>query len=148
MAAEQGAMGMRKMRKAYYIDRSYASGPYRKPAWERMPGIYTSKILATKQIAKYKRMGKYQKDRSEFYIDFDWVPLKSNAPRGAVRIYDNILSIEAEKGNDSLWPGELFRHDFKAKKGKAAIYGLPDGSILIKGNKRLWKRFNYPERRR
>jgi hypothetical protein len=70
---------------------------------------------------------------------------RTNPPRGAVRIYDNILAIEAEKGNDSLWPGELFRHDFKAKKGKAAIYGLPDGSILIKGNKRLWKRFNYPK---
>lgn len=70
---------------------------------------------------------------------------KPNPPRGAVRIYDNILAIEAVKGDDSLWPRELFRHDFKAKKGKAAIYGLPDGSILIKGNKRLWKRFNYPK---
>lgn len=69
---------------------------------------------------------------------------KNNPPRGAVRIYDNILAIEAKKGKNSMWPNELFRHNFKAKKGKAAIYGLPDGSLLIKGKKKLWKKFNYP----
>jgi hypothetical protein len=69
--------------------------------------------------------------------------LKSNPPDGAVKIYDNILAIEAEKGYDSMWPNEKFRHDFKQDKGKAFVFGLPDGSLLIKGNKRLWKEFDY-----
>ena len=58
------------------------------------------------------------------------------------RIYENALAIEAEKGKDSLWPGEKFRHDFK--KG-AIIEGMPDGSIRIKHRKgkRLWKKFDY-----
>jgi hypothetical protein len=60
-----------------------------------------------------------------------------------VRIYDNIIAIEARKGNDSLWTGENFRHEFKTSKGKASVYGLRDGSILIKGKKRLWKNFKY-----
>ncbi|HDK42883.1 MAG TPA: hypothetical protein ENG87_05870 [Candidatus Pacearchaeota archaeon] len=60
-----------------------------------------------------------------------------------VKIYDDILSIEAVKGNNSLWSNENFRHDFRDEKGKAAVYGLPDGSILIKGKKKLWKNFDY-----
>lgn len=74
-----------------------------------------------------KKLGKYMK----------------NPPRGAVEIYDDILAIEAQKGKSSLWPNENFRHDFKARKGKASIFGLPDGSLLVKGKKRLWKKFKY-----
>ncbi len=69
--------------------------------------------------------------------------LKKNPPASAVKIYDDILAIEAKKGQESLWPEENFRHDFKAKKGKAAIFGMPDGSLLVKGQKRLWKKFKY-----
>ncbi len=69
----------------------------------------------------------------------------NNPPRGAVKIYDNVLAIEAQKGHSSMWPGEEFRHDFKKSKGKACVYGLPDGSLLIKGKKRLWKNFNYAQ---
>ena len=58
-----------------------------------------------------------------------------------VKIYDNITAIEARKGHDSFCPGEIFRHDFKRSRGKASIYGLPDGSLLIKGKKKLWKNF-------
>ncbi len=57
------------------------------------------------------------------------------------KIYDNILAIEARKGKDSHWPEESFRHDFS--KDKTSVYGLKDGSLLIKGNKPLWKNFNY-----
>jgi len=67
-------------------------------------------------------------------------PTKTNKPV-LVKIYDNIEAIEARKGTDSLWPNEKFRHDFKGKH--AAVYGLPDGSLLIKGKKRLWKKFKY-----
>jgi hypothetical protein len=72
-------------------------------------------------------------------------PKKTNQdiPEGAVKIYDNVHAIEAKKGRDSLWPEQNFRHDFNEKKGDAAIYGLKDGSILIKGRKRLWNNFNY-----
>ena len=69
--------------------------------------------------------------------------MMSNPPKGAVKIYDDILAIEAKKGNNSLWPREKFRHDFKSKKGKAAIYGMPDGSLMISSSKKLWKNFDY-----
>lgn len=67
--------------------------------------------------------------------------LKKNPPAPAVEIYDTILAIEAQKGNGSLWPKEKFRHDFE-KKSNAKVYGLPDGSLLIKSRKRLWKNFD------
>ena len=60
--------------------------------------------------------------------------LFSNAP---VEIYDKVLKIEAQKGSKSKYPGEKFYHNFKGKT-KAKIFGLADGSLLIKGAKRLW----------
>lgn len=68
---------------------------------------------------------------------------KNPSMKGAVKIYDDVLAIEARKGSDSKFPNDNFRHDFKKSKGKASIFGLPNGSLLIKGNKKLWKRFNY-----
>lgn len=68
---------------------------------------------------------------------------RSSVPADAVEIYDDILAIEATKGKKSLWPNEEFRHDFSEEKGKAKIYGLSDGSLLIKGKKRLWNIFDY-----
>lgn len=65
----------------------------------------------------------------------------SNNPsvKGATEIYSNIMAIEAKKGSHSNYPNEHFRHDFKPG---SKIYGLPDGSILIKGKKKLWKNFD------
>jgi hypothetical protein len=62
-----------------------------------------------------------------------------------IKIYDKILSIEAQKGDSSLFPKQYFRHDFKKDKTHAEIWGLPDGSLLIKSKKgkKLWKNFDY-----
>lgn len=57
---------------------------------------------------------------------------------GAVELYDEIIAIEAKKGKKSLWKGDKFRHDF-SKNSKAKVLGLEDGSVLIIGNKKLWK---------
>ena len=67
-----------------------------------------------------------------------------NLLKDATKIYDKILAIEAKKGKDSLWPNELFRHDFK-ERSHGEIWGLKDGALLIvsKSGKRLWKNFNY-----
>lgn len=75
--------------------------------------------------------------------EINWKKQKANPPRRGHIIYDNIIAIEARKGDKSLWPGERFRHDFKLSEGKASIYGLPDGSLLITGDKDLWKKFHY-----
>ena len=57
------------------------------------------------------------------------------------KIYDKIQAIDAQKGEDSLWPKENFRHDFK---GGGEIWGLENGDLLIKKKKkRLWKNFDY-----
>ncbi len=65
-------------------------------------------------------------------------------PKGAVEIYGKILEIRAQKGPGSLWPGKWFKHPFTSV---AKVYGLPDGSILIKSTsgRDLWKHFEYDE---
>ena len=71
--------------------------------------------------------------------------LLKNFPNGPVEIYDKIMSIEAQKGQKSNFPKKLFRHDFSKDKTAAKIYGLPDGSLLVKSTrgKKLWKEFDY-----
>jgi hypothetical protein len=65
-------------------------------------------------------------------------------PHDAVEIYGCIIEIRAEKSGKSNFPKELFKHQFKGKS-KAKIYGLPDGTLLIAGERPLWKMFEYTE---
>lgn len=67
--------------------------------------------------------------------------LRNPPTRGGTVIYDRIEAIEAKKGRSSpRWAGEKFRHKFKPG---AKVIGMPDGSLVIKGPKRLWKKFRY-----
>jgi hypothetical protein len=54
----------------------------------------------------------------------------SNPGKGMILIYDKVTRIEATKGSSSLYPGQRFYHKFKRPCPK--MYGLPDGSLLIK----------------
>ena len=74
---------------------------------------------------------------------------KNPVTRKTTKIYDCILSITAIKGKRLNLPGirpiaptEIFEHKF-SRKSHASVYGLSDGSLLIKGNKPLWKVFDY-----
>jgi hypothetical protein len=67
----------------------------------------------------------------------------TKAPKGALLIYDDIEEIKARKGRKSNWPRGYFKHKFTLRGSK--IYGLPNGQLLIVGNKPLWDVFDYPE---
>jgi len=56
---------------------------------------------------------------------------KSNPvqPNGLVKIYDKIEKIEAQRHNESIWPGEHFTHSFKGSS-KGEVYGIPKNGIL------------------
>jgi hypothetical protein len=62
------------------------------------------------------------------------------SPKKCVKIYDRIIEIRAQKGKDSEYPGERFKHTFGPG---SEILGNPDGSITIrnKKGKRLWRNF-------
>ncbi len=52
---------------------------------------------------------------------------------GLVKIYDKVQAIEAQRHNESIWPSEDFRHDFKSKS-HGEIYGVPLDGILQLSN--------------
>ena len=53
-----------------------------------------------------------------------------------------VIEIRAQKGKNSNYPGENFKHDFR-KKSQVQVIGNPDGSVTLKSKsgKRLWKKF-------
>lgn len=72
---------------------------------------------------------------------------KKKNPSGAtVVIYRRVLRIEAQKLGPHRCDAECrstnhcYYHDF-SKGAHAIAYGLSDGSVLIKGAKRLWGMF-------
>lgn len=68
---------------------------------------------------------------------------RPNPPKGSIKIYDNVLEVRAQKDKkQSLFPGDFFKHDFKGST-KVTLYGCPDGSLRLIGDKPLWKWFEY-----
>jgi hypothetical protein len=89
--------------------------------------------FATRQKLEslYKKIQSYQKKQA---------PSRRNPAQGATKIYDACLAVIGLKGAKSNFPRTKFIHKFK---DRPSIYGLGDGSILIKGKKPLWKVFRY-----
>jgi hypothetical protein len=65
-------------------------------------------------------------------------------PRGTKVIYDRLINIEVKTRPESHYPDQFFRHKFP--KG-TKVYGLPDGSILIRSDtdERLWDEIDFRE---
>lgn len=105
-----------------------------KKAGYRDPSAVAGEAYWKTAMAKYRRsLTRRTKKGRKSSVD-----TKRKNPR-PVEIYDRILRIEAQKGDNSLYPKEEFFHEFTGKNAKAKVLGLPDGSLLIKGRKPLWK---------
>lgn len=71
---------------------------------------------------------------------------KANPGKTPVIIYRRVLRVEAQKLGKHRCDAECRRanhcyfHDF-SKGSNAVAYGMPDGSVIIKGTKRLWGMF-------
>lgn len=76
------------------------------------------------------------------HVNLSRLTKRNPSANGATVVYDRILAIEAEKGKDSLWPRERFRHDFTSG---AKVIGEADGSLRVvpEKGKKLWRRFRY-----
>lgn len=73
-------------------------------------------------------------------------------PKNLVEIYGRLSEIRAQKGKNSLWPGEWYKHPFKGGAvvlgvNKTGSYRLRAGDIVLisRQGRRLWKFFNYGE---
>lgn len=110
-------------------------------------GSYTSKILAARKEKAVpgsfieEREGRYfvlkpKKIASTTFYEPRQAKRNAATPKGAVKIYGRCLRIEAIKlrphtyGGKPTASGQKYFHDFTTKN--AMIYGLPDGSLLIK----------------
>lgn len=136
----------------------YISEAYRfyNPSQRRKknPGAswHRARALEALQNGKHAEMGSYDRGRYHGQVQAHnesaneasrlGINPKRRRRNPPTVIYENIEAIDAEKGDDSLWPKEKFRHEFK--RG-TQVLGMKDGSILIKSKKgkKLWKEFDY-----
>jgi hypothetical protein len=71
---------------------------------------------------------------------------RNPASAHAVKIYGRVLRVEAQKtqahrcDEGCRKAKHCYYHDFK-NSSNAVLYGLSDGSFLVKGTKRLWGMF-------
>src|SRR5262245_16246787 len=108
-------------------------------------GSFTSKILARRKEKEIPGSFIEERDGRYYVLKPRKIPTSTfyepragakNPPKGAVKIYGRCLRIEAVKLRSHLYGGKSTRgdqkyfHDFTTKH--AMIYGLPDGSLLIK----------------
>lgn len=102
-------------------------------------GKSRSKIAAAKLAARHPGSRVFAPGDGSYYV-IKKRTAKRNVPKknhGPVKIYDQLLRIEAQKmhphtyGGKPSRGGQKYFHDFHTKKVK--VYGLPDGSLLIKG---------------
>ena len=105
----------------------------RGPSHFPLGGPHPSKEHAKQWLEERKQL---REERASKYFGRN----PRGVPSGAVKIYDQIEQIKATKGARSLYPGERFYHNFQGGS-KGQVYGLRDGSLLIKGGRPLWAQF-------
>lgn len=100
-------------------------------------GSAKSKLAARRLEAKHPGAFIHEKD-GRYYV-LKPKKIRTN-PSNAIPIYGRVLRIEAEKtwpheyGGKESSPSQKYFHEFTTKN--AMIYGLPDGSLLIKSKGR------------
>lgn len=103
-------------------------------------GSFTSKLAAKRKEAQTPGSFIQEKDGRYYLLKLRRIGSRSlnvrTNPKNAVKIYGRCLRIEAVKavphsyGGKASAAGQKYFHDFATKN--AMIYGLPDGSLLIK----------------
>lgn len=110
--------------------RGYKDGKHYQATREKYGFNPDEKQIAATQQKRYAKRRKYTGATAP-------EPTKKNPP--ATMIYSNIESIHAQKGQQHICDAECKRvnHRYVHKfSSNAAIYGLPNGDVLITGRKR------------
>jgi hypothetical protein len=128
------------------LDEAYSEGSITLAYIRRVMNHYGMDVADLEKTSAMARRSTYIKEAKSHTVKKN-PPNPSNSSLRVVKIYDRIEAIEAIKGKDSLWKNSAFRHDFKSSS-KAEVFGLSDGSILIrsKNGKKLWNVCEYDDR--
>lgn len=112
------------------------------PIYDKLVAIY---ILKGKR--KLKFVLKTSCHCQIFGVSDGAILLYSDKPivfKNGKKLSGYVHAIEAEKGENSLWKNEFFRHDFSQKSEPKITY-LANNAILIQSEigKKLWRPFQY-----